>query len=68
VSAEAARQAVAGRSLRLMFEDEARFGQISDPRRAGAPPGVRPRVVARIVREYGYAYAAVRRVAGEMAG
>jgi transposase len=42
-----------------MFEDEARFGRISSPRRAWAPPGVRPRVGARIVREYGYAYAAV---------
>jgi transposase len=59
VSAEAAKQAVAGRSLRLMFEDEARFGRLSDPRRAWAPPGVRPRVAARIGREYGYAYAAV---------
>jgi transposase len=59
VSAEAAKQAVVGRSLRLMFEDEARFGRISDPHRAWAPPGVRPRVAARIVREYGYAYAAV---------
>jgi transposase len=58
VSAEAVKQTVAGRSLRLMFEDEARFGRISDPRRAWAPPGVRPRVAARIVREYGYAYAA----------
>jgi hypothetical protein len=55
VSSEVAQQAVAGRSLRLMFEDEARFGRISAPRRAGAPPGVRPRVAARIVREYGYA-------------
>ena len=55
VSAEAARPAAAGRSLRLMFEDEARFGRISDPRRAWAPPGVRPHVVSRIVREYGYA-------------
>jgi hypothetical protein len=42
-----------------MFEDEARFGRISDPGRAGAPPGVRPRVVSRIVRQYSYAYAAV---------
>lgn len=42
-----------------MFEDEARFGRISDPRRAWAPPGVRPRVASRIIREYGYAYAAV---------
>jgi transposase len=59
VSAEVAKQAAAGRSLRLMFEDEARFGRISDPRRAWAPPDVRPRVASRIVREYGYAYAAV---------
>jgi hypothetical protein len=42
-----------------MFEDEARFGRISEPRRAWAPPGVRPRVASRIVREYGYSYAAV---------
>jgi len=59
VSAEAARQAGAGRSLRLMFEDEARLGRSSDPPRAWVPPGVRPRVASRIVREYGYAYAAV---------
>ena len=42
-----------------MFEDEARFGRISDPRWPWAPPGVRPRVAARIGREYGYAYAAL---------
>jgi transposase len=42
-----------------MLEDEARFGRLRDPRRAWAPPGGRPRVAARIVREYGYAYAAV---------
>jgi DDE superfamily endonuclease len=59
VRVEAAKQAVAGHSLRLLLEDEARFGRMSDPRRAGAPPGVRPRVAARIVRQYGYAYAAV---------
>jgi transposase len=42
-----------------MFEDEARFGRMIEPRRAWAPPGVRPLVAARIEREYGYAYAAV---------
>jgi DDE superfamily endonuclease len=42
-----------------MFEDEARFGRMVDPRRAWAPPGVRPLVATRIEREYGYAYAAV---------
>ena len=42
-----------------MFEDEARFGRISDPRRCWAPKGVRPEVKVQIVREYEYAYAAV---------
>jgi hypothetical protein len=42
-----------------MFEDEARFGRISDPRRCWAPPGVRPEVNTQIVREYEYAFAAV---------
>ena len=42
-----------------MFQDEARVGRISDPRRAWAPPRVRPLVASQIVREYSYAYAAV---------
>src|ERR671932_559542 len=42
-----------------MFEDEARFGRMSDPCRCWAPKGVRPTVSAQIVREYEYAYAAV---------
>lgn len=43
----------------MMFQDEARFGLISDPRRCWAPPGVRPIVSTQIVRQYTYAYAAV---------
>ncbi len=42
-----------------MFQDEARFGRISDPRRCWAPEGIRPNVAAQIVREYTYVYAAV---------
>jgi transposase len=42
-----------------MFEDEARFGRMSEPQRCWAPAGVRPTVPAQIVREYEYAYAAV---------
>lgn len=42
-----------------MFQDEARFGRINDPRRCWAPRGVRPQVGARIVREYTYAFAAL---------
>ena len=42
-----------------MFEDEARFGRISDPRRCWAPPGIRPEVNTQLVREYEYAFAAL---------
>lgn len=42
-----------------MFQDEARFGCISDPRRCWAPSGVRPVVGAQVVRQYTYAYVAV---------
>ena len=42
-----------------MFQDEARFGRINDPRRCWAPIGLRPIVGRRIVREYTYAFAAV---------
>ena len=45
--------------LRTMFQDEARFGRMSDPRRCWAPPGVRPRVGQQLVREFTYAYGAV---------
>lgn len=42
-----------------MFQDEGRFGRISDPRRCWGPPRVRPDVRAELVREYSYAYAAL---------
>jgi hypothetical protein len=42
-----------------MFQDEARFGRINDPRRCWAPKGVRPEVGMQIVREYTYAFGAV---------
>ena len=42
-----------------MFEDEARFGRISDARRCWAPAGVRPEVHTQVVRQYEYAFAAV---------
>lgn len=42
-----------------MFEDEARFGRISDPRQCWAPKGVRPCVGAQIVHEYTYTFVAV---------
>lgn len=42
-----------------MFQDEARFGRLSDPRRCWAPAPMRPLVPLALVREYTYAYAAV---------
>ena len=48
-----------GSHLRVMFQDEGRFGRISTPRRCWAPRGMRPEVPAQIVREYTYAYVAV---------
>ena len=46
------------RPIRLMFQDEARFGRINDPRRCWAPKGCRPEVGMQIVREYTYAFGA----------
>jgi hypothetical protein len=43
-----------------MFQDEARFGRIRDPRRCWAPAGIRPEVSVPVVREYEYAFAALR--------
>ncbi len=42
-----------------MFQDEARFGRITDPRRCWAPFPLRPMCQAMLSREYIYAYAAV---------
>jgi transposase len=42
-----------------MFQDEARFGRINDPRRCWAPRGFRPEVGRQMVREYTYAFGAV---------
>ena len=50
-----------------MAEDEGRFGRVSIPRRAWAPPGIRPRAPRQIVREYTYVYAAVAPAEGKMA-
>ena len=42
-----------------MFQDEGRFGRISNTRRCWAPSGIRPDVPAQIIREYTYAFAAI---------
>ena len=48
-----------GRSLRIMFADEARFGRMNRPRPCWAPIATRPQVASQLVREYVYLYGAV---------
>jgi transposase len=45
--------------LRVMFQDEARFGRICDTRRCWCPRPVRPLAHAMVTQEYTYVYAAV---------
>lgn len=45
--------------IRLMFQDEARFGRMSDPRSCWAPAPLRPMVNLALVREFKYEYATV---------
>ena len=45
--------------LRLMFQDESRFGRISDLRRCWCPRPARPVCIRMVSQEYVYAYAAV---------
>lgn len=47
------------RPVKLFFQDEARFGRISDPAYCWAPKGVRPTVSAQIIREYTHVFSAV---------
>src|SRR5512138_585369 len=48
-----------GSRLRVMFQDEGRFGRISTPRRCWAPRGMRPEVPCQMVREYTYGFVAL---------
>ena len=52
--------------LKLMFQDEARFGRICDVRRCWAPRPVRPMCQGMLTYEYTYAYAAVDVVSAEL--
>jgi DDE superfamily endonuclease len=42
-----------------MAQDEGRFGRISTPKRAWAPPGMRPKAPRQVIRQSSYVYAAV---------
>lgn len=45
--------------LLLLFQDEARFGRMSDPARCWAPVPLRPTVGLALIREFRYFYAAI---------
>jgi hypothetical protein len=49
-----------------MFEDEARFGRMSDPVRCWAPSGCRPEVPTHRVREYPHVFGSVSPHKGEL--
>lgn len=50
----------------MLFQDEGRFGRISDVRACWAPQKVRPLVPRQVVRESTYAYSAVAPMEGRM--
>jgi transposase len=50
-----------------MFQDEARFGRITDPRRCWAPKGIRPIVKKQFIRQYTYLFGAFSPLDGQCA-
>jgi transposase len=52
--------------LRVMFQDEARFGRISDTRRCWCPKPHRPLCQSMVTQEYTYAYGAVSVINGDL--
>ncbi len=48
-----------------MFQDEARFGRVTDPSSCWAPLCIRPIAAQQIIREYTYAYGAISPQDGE---
>ena len=57
---------VAGRPVRLMFQDEARFGRMVRPRRCWAPAPLRPVISNGYERQFIYVYGAVSPLQGQL--
>lgn len=55
-----------GQRLRVIFQDEGRFGRINVPRACWAPLGIRPVCGKQIIREYAYAYIGVSPADGRL--
>jgi len=58
-------EAVGGRRVRLMFQDEARFGRMARPKRCWAPAPLRPVMGNGYERKFVYVYGAISPVEGE---
>lgn len=54
------------KALRVMFQDESRFGRIDNPKRCWAQKGIRPETHKQIIREYTYLYGAFSPQDGRM--
>ena len=59
-------EVVRGRRVRLMFQDEARFGRMVRPKRCWAPAPLRPVIGNGYEREFVYVYGAVSPLEGEL--
>jgi hypothetical protein len=59
-------ETVACRAVRLMFQDEARFGRMVRPKRCWAPAPLRPVLCNGYEREFVYVYGAVSPLEGEL--
>jgi hypothetical protein len=59
-------EVVQGRSVRLMFQDEARFGRMARPKRCWAPASLRPVMGNGYERKFVYVYGAVSPLQGEL--
>jgi hypothetical protein len=60
------REVVADRPVRLMFQDEARFGRMVRPKRCWAPEPLRPVIRNGYERQFVYVYGAVSPLQGEL--
>jgi hypothetical protein len=59
-------EAVRGRKVRLLFQDEARFGRMVRIRRCWSPVPLRPTVANGYERQFVYVYGAVSPIEGEL--
>ena len=64
INSLSAQAKVEQKQLVVLFQDEASFGRVQDPKRCWVPKKNRPLVKAQAIRQYIYAYGAVNPVDG----